>query len=178
MDQPRLARGKNKTPRPGISRQFSWQGWLGWTCFSSTYFEFLACYPAPCILFQSFQMGLLASLTGPLGDQLSNRSTGVILAATFAAFFVLLVVLNILRQSFFRNPHEPPVVFHWVPFIGSTISYGIDPYIFFFRCREKVRFFFTTRRWLPWLMDSLVWGCLHIPTPGKEDDRLPGDKGQ
>lgn len=83
-------------------------------------------------------MGLLAAIVGPLGDQLSTRSTGVIVAAGFTTFCVLAVVLNVLRQLLFRNPQEPPVVFHWVPFIGSTISYGIDPYVFFFNCRKKV----------------------------------------
>lgn len=83
-------------------------------------------------------MGLLATVAGPLGDQLSKRSTGVILTAGLAASFVLLVVLNVLRQLLFRNPKEPPIVFHWVPFVGSTISYGIDPYHFFFHCRQKV----------------------------------------
>ncbi|KAL9603357.1 MAG: hypothetical protein Q9219_001219 [cf. Caloplaca sp. 3 TL-2023] len=88
-------------------------------------------------------MGLLATFAGPLGDQLSGRSTSVIVAAGFAPFWVLVIILNILRQLLFKNPKEPPVVFHWVPFIGSTISYGIDPYVFFFKCREKYGDVFT-----------------------------------
>ncbi|KAI4119808.1 MAG: hypothetical protein LQ345_000367 [Seirophora villosa] len=88
-------------------------------------------------------MGLLATIAGPLGDQLSNRSTGVILAAGAASFFLLVVLLNVLRQLLFKIPEEPPLVFHWVPFVGSTISYGIDPYKFFFRCREKYGDVFT-----------------------------------
>lgn len=50
------------------------------------------------------------------------------------------IVLNIAYQLFIRRwkTTEPPIVFHWVPFLGSTISYGIDPYKFFFACREKV----------------------------------------
>ncbi|KAL8997156.1 MAG: hypothetical protein Q9169_003483 [Polycauliona sp. 2 TL-2023] len=88
-------------------------------------------------------MGLLGAIAGPLGEQLSKRSTGVILAAGLATFCVLTVILNVLRQLLFRNPKEPPLVFHWVPFIGSTISYGIDPYIFFFNCRKKYGDVFT-----------------------------------
>lgn len=34
-------------------------------------------------------------------------------------------------------------MFHLVPFIGSTIAYGIDPYKFFFACREKYGDVFT-----------------------------------
>ncbi|KAL8873916.1 MAG: hypothetical protein Q9174_000692 [Haloplaca sp. 1 TL-2023] len=88
-------------------------------------------------------MGILATVAGPLGDQLSNSSTGAIIAAGLSGVFVLAVVLNVLRQLLLRNPKEPPLVFHWVPFIGSTISYGIDPYAFFFKCREKYGDVFT-----------------------------------
>ncbi|KAK6519334.1 Lanosterol 14-alpha-demethylase [Arthrobotrys megalospora] len=50
---------------------------------------------------------------------------------------------NILKQLYFPDPHKPPVVFHWLPFIGSTVYYGIDPYKFFFECREKYGDCFT-----------------------------------
>ena len=56
-----------------------------------------------------------------------------IVAFTVTAFF-----WNALRQIFFKNTSKPPVVFHWIPFIGSTVTYGIDPYRFFFRCQAKV----------------------------------------
>ncbi|KIW28091.1 uncharacterized protein PV07_07775 [Cladophialophora immunda] len=56
---------------------------------------------------------------------------------------VISVVTNILRQLFFRDPHRPPVVWHWFPLIGSTVDYGQDPYRFFFKCREKYGDFFT-----------------------------------
>ena len=52
-------------------------------------------------------------------------------------------MLNVLRQLLFKNKNEPPLVFHWVPIIGSTISYGIDPFKFFFACREKYGDVFT-----------------------------------
>lgn len=48
------------------------------------------------------------------------------------------ILWNVLQQIFFRNTHEPPVVFHWVPVIGSTITYGIDPLKFFAQCQAKV----------------------------------------
>ena len=76
-----------------------------------------------------------------LGDsvvQLSLRSSLGLAAAGFAAFVALAIAVNVLRQMLPANPHEPPLVFHWVPFFGSTIVYGIDPYAFFFKCREKV----------------------------------------
>ncbi|PLB41256.1 cytochrome P450 [Aspergillus candidus] len=67
-----------------------------------------------------------------------------LLVPMYAAIGALvLVVLNVARQLLFRNPKEPPVVFHWVPFLGSTIAYGIDPYAFFSSCREKYGDIFT-----------------------------------
>ena len=32
------------------------------------------------------------------------------------------------------------MVFHWLPVIGSTVIYGIDPFKFFFDCQAKVRY--------------------------------------
>jgi len=87
-------------------------------------------------------MGILENISGPLAQQISQRGLAVVLGAGFAAFLVLAVVLNVLSQLFFKNPNEPPVVFHWFPLVGSTVTYGMDPYGFFFDCKEKVR--------LPW----------------------------
>lgn len=83
-------------------------------------------------------MGILESISEPLAQQISQRGTGVVVAAGFASFVVFAVVLNVLNQLLFKNPNEPPVVFHWLPIIGSTISYGMAPYKFFAENREKV----------------------------------------
>jgi len=92
-------------------------------------------------------MGLLESVNGLFAEQVSQRGLGLVVAASFAAFIVLAVVLNVLNQLLFKNPNEPPVVFHWFPIIGSTITYGIDPYRFFFDCRAKVCLsFYLVRR--------------------------------
>jgi sterol 14alpha-demethylase len=55
-------------------------------------------------------------------------------------FFLFIGCLNQsnIAQIIPKDPSAPPVVFHWFPIIGSTISYGTDPLNFFFRCREKV----------------------------------------
>jgi sterol 14-demethylase len=83
-------------------------------------------------------MGLLQTIAAPLANSLSTTSTSLVLALAFATFVVLSIVLNVLKQLLIKNPNEPPIVFHWVPFIGSTVTYGMDPYKFFFSCREKV----------------------------------------
>lgn len=60
-----------------------------------------------------------------------------------SAFITAAILLNIIRQILLKNPHEPPVVFHLVPFLGSTVTYGIDPYRFFFDCKAKYGDVFT-----------------------------------
>lgn len=84
-------------------------------------------------------MGLVAAIIEPLQGQLSYRSVGAIIGGGLISFIVLAIVVNVLGQLIFKNPNEPPLVFHWVPYFGSTIAYGIDPYDFFFRCQRKVR---------------------------------------
>ena len=84
-------------------------------------------------------MGLLAEVAGPLGDFTSNASLPVLVAAGTFSFIVVAVVLNVVKQLLLKNPNEPPVVFHWFPILGSTITYGMDPYKFFFSNKEKVR---------------------------------------
>jgi len=88
-------------------------------------------------------MGFLAFLAAPFEALLSKLSFWQIGLVGFTAFVVLAIVLNVLSQLLLKNSNEPPVVFHWVPFIGSTITYGIDPFDFFFACKEKYGDVFT-----------------------------------
>lgn len=89
-------------------------------------------------------MGLLQDLSLAFDAHFGHTSTWKLVSSALALFFTLSVVLNVLRQLLFRGSKtEPPLVFHYVPFIGSTISYGIDPYKFFFSCREKYGDVFT-----------------------------------
>jgi len=85
-------------------------------------------------------MGILNNLTSGLAAVTSTWTGVLFLAASVIAGVIL---LNVLRQLLIRNPAEPPLVFHLFPFIGSTIAYGIDPYKFFFACREKYGDVFT-----------------------------------
>jgi sterol 14-demethylase len=88
-------------------------------------------------------MGVLQDALSAFDAQFGNTSTWKLALLGFATFITLAILLNVASQLLFRNPNEPPVVFHWVPVIGSTISYGIDPYKFFFACREKYGDVFT-----------------------------------
>ena len=59
--------------------------------------------------------------------------------AALAVVVILTIFVNVLQQNLLKKSHEPPVVFHWLPIIGSTVTYGIDPFKFFFQCQAKVR---------------------------------------
>ncbi|GAA5838922.1 hypothetical protein JCM11251_003737 [Rhodosporidiobolus azoricus] len=60
------------------------------------------------------------------------------ICAILALAFCTAVSLNVFRQIFtLRDPTKPPEVFHYVPFIGCAISYGMDPLGFFERSRQK-----------------------------------------
>jgi hypothetical protein len=87
------------------------------------------------------------------------------------------IVLNVINQLVFYNKKEPPVVFHWVPFIGSTIAYGMDPYQFFFASRAKVCMFCNLYSHFKeddtCLQKSPVRRHFHIYSPRQEDYGLP-----
>jgi len=123
-------------------------------------------------------MGLLAALTQPLRDLLTNRSTAVVIAGGAFSVIVLAIVLNVLNQLLFKDPNEPPLVFHWVPFFGSTITYGIDPYKFFFSCREKVIELCAFAPRTSMLIHVTVWRCLYVHSAWEEDHSVFGGEGE
>ncbi|PVH77869.1 cytochrome P450 [Cadophora sp. DSE1049] len=47
------------------------------------------------------------------------------------ALLVLSIVLNAIHQLLPKKKSEPPMVWHWIPFIGNAIEYGTDPLIFY-----------------------------------------------
>ena len=51
---------------------------------------------------------------------------------------VSVILLNALIQVHFPARNLPPLVFHWFPIVGSTITYGFDPFKFLFDCQAKV----------------------------------------
>ncbi|KAJ5605721.1 hypothetical protein N7510_008502 [Penicillium lagena] len=54
-----------------------------------------------------------------------------------ATFVILAIFANVLKQALFKDTNKPPLVFHWLPIIGSTLSYGIDPLKFLEDCKKK-----------------------------------------
>ena len=84
--------------------------------------------------------GITEAVYLPIKAQVGQHGLFPVVAVGFVAFIALSVVLNVLNQILFKNPNEPPVVFHWFPILGNTIKYGMDPYGFFEENRAKVRF--------------------------------------
>lgn len=80
------------------------------------------------------------SLSDYEGLGISPASSPVIRAVTviFSALF-LSIIVNIAWQILPKRKSEPPMVFHWIPFIGNAVSYGIDPFRFYTESRKKVR---------------------------------------
>ena len=60
------------------------------------------------------------------------------IVAAIAMLLMLATLTTVMQQILFKNPNEPPIVFHWLPVLGSTVTYGIDPFRFFFDCQRKV----------------------------------------
>jgi sterol 14-demethylase len=83
-------------------------------------------------------MGIAQELLGPLSQQFLQLGTAAQIGVAVAGFIGISVFINVLKQLLFKNPNEPPVVFHWFPIIGSTITYGMDPPTFFATNRAKV----------------------------------------
>jgi sterol 14alpha-demethylase len=83
-------------------------------------------------------MGLLQEVTEPLVQQFQAQGLATQVGIVAFSVIFLSVVLNVAQQLLFRNPNEPPLVFHWFPLIGSTVTYGMDPPTFFKEMRAKV----------------------------------------
>lgn len=84
-------------------------------------------------------MGLLEQVVGPASQHFEKLATSSQVAVVVFGFIVLSVILNVFQQLVLKNPNEPPVVFSWFPFIGSTVTYGMDPPRFFQVNSKKVR---------------------------------------
>ena len=66
-------------------------------------------------------------------------SQGLLYSLYFVILTIIVIALNVVTQLLRRRVAEPPMVISLLPFLGSAISYGRNPYTFFFQCRQKVR---------------------------------------
>ncbi len=89
----------------------------------------------------------------------------------------LSILLNVLSQCVAKsNGNKPPLVFHYFPIIGSTISYGKDPMVFFERCKQKVSGYLPLHPkegiYLLTMLSVVVRNCIHIHPPRTTRHRL------
>lgn len=80
------------------------------------------------------------------------------LLGAFAFFLLSVIVANVVQQILLEHSTEPPMVFHWLPVIGSTVTYGIDPFKFFSDCQFKVRYSIHLLQPRLILTDTLKYG--------------------
>ena len=83
-------------------------------------------------------MGVFQEQLEPLLVEFQKLGLASQIGLGFVAFVIISVVLNVAKQILFKNPNEPPMVFHLFPLIGSTVEYGMDPPRFFKKMRAKV----------------------------------------
>ena len=88
-------------------------------------------------------MGLFTSLAEPLERLAASLPLWQLVLLGFTAFLTIAITYNIIRQVFFYDRNAPPEVFSLIPVLGSTVTYGIDPFKFFFQCYEKYGDVFT-----------------------------------
>lgn len=123
-------------------------------------------------------MGLLSTLILPLGPWTQQLSTPVLLAVSAITFTIVAVVVNVLQQILFKDRNKPPMVFHFFPFFGSTVVYGMDPYAFFSANQEKVFSFPSSSLFLPLTRRAAniatVRRCVYLCDAGQKDDGVPG----
>ena len=82
-------------------------------------------------------MGLFSALTEPLTRLAAALPLWQVILLGGTAFITIAILLNIVRQLFFYDRNAPPVAFHIVPILGNAVTYGMDPFNFFFSNHEK-----------------------------------------
>jgi hypothetical protein len=120
-------------------------------------------------------MGLLATVTEPLS---AIEWTPLAYLGAAGTVLTAIVLLNVLKQLIFRNPTEPPLVFHLFPIIGSTITYGMQPVEFFAKNKAKVCAVKLEVDVARHTDTALVRQLLLIYSIGQKDDGVCGNEGQ
>ena len=112
-----------------------------------------------------------------LAGQGFDRPMYVLSVMTITLFITFVILVNGVKQAMFKKRNEPPVVFHWLPFIGSAVSYGQEPIRFLSECQAKVKsdpIAYTTVRIHSKSPTLLVWQHLHVCSFWPESYSIPG----
>nr|AIF79453.1 CYP51A [Rhynchobrunnera orthospora] len=54
-----------------------------------------------------------------------------------SALLVLVIILNAVHQLLPKKKSEPPMVWHWIPFIGNAVEYGTNPLAFYTKAQKQ-----------------------------------------
>jgi hypothetical protein len=82
-------------------------------------------------------MGVFTAIAQPLERLVASLPLWQVILLGGSAFITFAIAANIIRQLFFYDRNAPPEVFHIIPILGSAVTYGMDPFKFFFACHEK-----------------------------------------
>ncbi|KAJ1331303.1 sterol 14alpha-demethylase [Microdochium nivale] len=88
-------------------------------------------------------MGFVEEVLGPAAGKFAGLGLGAQIGLGLGGFLFFSVLFNVLSQVLFKNPNEPPMVFHLFPLIGSTVTYGMDPPRWMAEQRKKYGDIFT-----------------------------------
>ena len=66
-------------------------------------------------------------------------SASMVTVATIILLMTLVIVVTGAKQAIFKRRNELPVMFHWLPSVGSAISYGQERIRFLDDCQAKVK---------------------------------------
>lgn len=87
-------------------------------------------------LLRSLDTSILDSATSVVSFLLDLPIWQLVLVSVFG-LITTVVGLNVLQQLLFKHPNRAPIAFHLVPWLGSTVEYGMRPYEFFAENRKK-----------------------------------------
>ncbi|KAF4123391.1 sterol 14alpha-demethylase [Geosmithia morbida] len=89
-------------------------------------------------------MGVLEEIAAhPIAQRYLLLGTASQIGIALGSFIALSIVYHITRQLVFKSRNEPPEVFSFFPWFGSTVIYGMDPPTFFATNRAKYGDVFT-----------------------------------
>ncbi|KAF2865707.1 cytochrome P450 51A [Massariosphaeria phaeospora] len=91
-----------------------------------------------CLITLLNSIGIVRVSKGDLNMHSLLHAAGYLISS-----LLTLIIANLLSQSLLHKKSEPPVIFHWLPFIGNAVSYGVNPHRFLASCREKHGDIFT-----------------------------------
>lgn len=76
----------------------------------------------------------IADYVGSVYTGFTSLSLGQQISIILIAPFIYNIIFQLLYSL---RKDRAPLVFYWVPWLGSAVSYGMEPYKFFENCRKK-----------------------------------------